>query len=318
MFAPNCKTILLVAIFGVAVSAYPFGGRGFGHFGKPRGPYPKDWEDILPEDAKKNLVALYENKEIKWDERRNKFDDIMQGLTQEVKDQLPVPPEYRDLPSEIQKQLKAIKFAPNVTREEKRNKVKALIDSLPAETRKLIKPKHFPFHHGLPKEFEDILGSVVFGKLKAVHENKELSPSEKWANVEAIMNSLPTEVLSKLPLPPHLRVLPEEYQAKIKKIMIDKELTFQQKREQTKEIIKTLPEEIKKLIKVPLPPCLQNLPESIKSAVEKIFRDESLDRGSKFHKIRELLEQLPEETKNSCFSGSSTTPSFDENVEQFF
>uniref|UniRef100_A0A0N4ZLW0 DUF148 domain-containing protein n=1 Tax=Parastrongyloides trichosuri TaxID=131310 RepID=A0A0N4ZLW0_PARTI len=304
MFGFNNKSLLILSIVAfITIAAHPFPR---GHFGRPMGPYPKDFEDILPTEIKDQLKALYENKDLKWRERREKVDSIMSNLPQEIKDKLPVPPEYRDLPKEIQQQLKAIKFAPSLTREEKRNKLKSLIDSLPEETRKLIKPRPFPFPpRGPPKEFEEVLGTQVFNKLKAVHENKELTPSEKWANIEEIMKGLPTEVLEKLPLPPHLRNLPEDVQAQLKKIFVDKSLSFQEKRQKTKEIIKALPEEIRKTIKPPMPPFFEKLPEDVKSKISEIFKDEKLGRREKFEKVRDLIDDLPKDVRDKIIPDES-------------
>ncbi|CEF69066.1 Hypothetical protein SRAE_2000371800 [Strongyloides ratti] len=313
MVSSNIKTFTLLATFGLilAISAHPFPKENGGRFPwrGPRGPYPKDFEDILPEAVKEQLKTIYEDKSLRWRERKDKIDEVMSNLPQEIKEKLPVPPEYRDLPKEIQDQLKAIKLAPKLTREEKRNKVKSLIDSLPEETKKLIKPRPFPFPPmGPPKEFEEVLGTQVFNKLKNIHENKELSPSEKWANVEEIMKSLPTEVLEKLPLPPHLRNLPEDIQEKLKKIFVDKTLSFQEKRQKSRELIKTLPEEIRKSIRPPMPSFIEKLPESIKSQIEKIFKDETIGRREKFEKVRDIIDDLPKEEREKLFPEHNTAP----------
>uniref|UniRef100_A0A0K0EEB6 SXP/RAL-2 family protein Ani s 5-like cation-binding domain-containing protein n=1 Tax=Strongyloides stercoralis TaxID=6248 RepID=A0A0K0EEB6_STRER len=306
MVSSNIKNLILFSIFGliIAISTHPFPrehGGGFPWRG-PRGPYPKDFEDILPQNIKDELKTIYENKDLRWRERKDKIDEIMSNLPQDIKDKLPVPPEYRDLPKDIQNQLKAIKLAPKLTREEKRNKIKSLIDSLPEETKKLIKPRPFPFPPmGPPKEFEEILGTQVFNKLKNIHENKELTPSEKWANVEEIMKGLPTEVLEKLPLPPHLRNLPEDVQEKLKKIFVDKNLSFHEKRQKAREFIKSLPEEIRKTIRPPMPPFVEKLPENIRSQIEKIFKDENIGRREKFEKIRDIIDDLPKEEKEKIF-----------------
>uniref|UniRef100_A0A0K0F9U6 SXP/RAL-2 family protein Ani s 5-like cation-binding domain-containing protein n=1 Tax=Strongyloides venezuelensis TaxID=75913 RepID=A0A0K0F9U6_STRVS len=313
MVAFNIKTFTFLAIFGliIAISAHPFPREHDGKFPwrGPRGPYPKDFEEILPQDVKDQLKAIHENNDLKWRERKDKVNEIMSNLPQDIKDKLPVPPEFRELPKEIQDQLKAIKLAPKLTREEKRNKIKSLIDSLPEETKKLIKPRPFLFPPmGPPKEFEEILGSQVYNRLKNIHENKDLSPSEKWSNVEEIMKSLPTEVLEKLPLPPHLRNLPEDVQEQLKKIFVNKELSFHEKRQQARELIKGLPEEIRKTIRPPMPPFFEKLPEELKSKIEKIFKDDNIGRREKFEKIRDILDEIPKEEREKIFPEQNIVP----------
>lgn len=122
--------------------------------------------------------------------------------------------------------------------------------------------------------------------------------------IDEVMNSLPEDVLMKLPLPPHLRNLPSEAQEKLHKIFSDKTKSFEEKRKAEREFIKTLPLEQRRLAR-PTPPGFENLPEEIKTKIDAIFDNDEIRCFERFEKLRELIDSLPEDIKGKLPSPPS-------------
>uniref|UniRef100_A0AC35TNK0 PAP-associated domain-containing protein n=1 Tax=Rhabditophanes sp. KR3021 TaxID=114890 RepID=A0AC35TNK0_9BILA len=211
------------------------------------GPYPKDFESVLPEKTKTLLKELYDKKGLTWSERRNSYDKIMSALPEDIKEKLPPPPEYRDLPKDVIKKLQSIHFSSTLSRAEKRKERKKLIDSLPEASRKQIKEKRGKRFRSLriPSDYESVLGKEKYTKLKEVQQNKKLTQDQKWAEVEKIMKEVPVSTLEKLPYAKHSKDLPKETQAQLKKIMANKDLTFRDKLSEARDLIRDLPDNVK-------------------------------------------------------------------------
>ena len=229
----------------------------------------------------------------------------MKKLPKETLDKLPLPPHLRNLPEDVQAQIKTILRNFELNHWERKEQIKNLIDTLPEDIKKLVPPrplgpfgprgKHFPM--GPPPDFKEHLPTDVWEKLSAIHANKNLSRQERKKQIDELMNSLPTETLLKLPLPPHLRRLPKEAQDELHKIFADKTKSFEEKKKASKEYIKTLPIDQRRLAR-PYPPGFENLPTEYKTQIDAVFENDDLDCHERFEKIREIIDSLPEEIRS--------------------
>jgi len=250
--------------------------------------------ELLPADVQEKLKALFEDKNIGWQERHEKIFEIMEGLPDEIKSKLPPPPGFEKLPQEVQDKLKAIHMDRSLSWAAKHQKVREIIDSLPEEVKRLL-PVPPP-----PPGFE-LLPEEVKAQIKAVHENSTLGWREKTEKIREIMENLPEEHKRKLPFPPPppgFEILPEDAKVKINAIRENSTLSWAEKHEKIREIIEALPEEMKNKLPVPpLPPGFELLPEDIKAKMKAVHEDKTLTHRERFDKIHEIMESLPADIK---------------------
>uniref|UniRef100_A0A7E4ZXJ7 SXP/RAL-2 family protein Ani s 5-like cation-binding domain-containing protein n=1 Tax=Panagrellus redivivus TaxID=6233 RepID=A0A7E4ZXJ7_PANRE len=224
----------------------PHGPHGF-----PNHP-PPDFKGVLPTEAFQKLEAIFAEN-ISHEEKMKKMDAVLGAQSQEVIDKLPIPPPFRNLPADAQAKVKAIFHNFQLSHEERREQVRKFLDSLPEEVRKLVPRPPFGGPHGPmgprgpPPDWKDVLPADVWEKLEAIHA-KQLSREERHKETDAVLKALPKETLEKLPLPPHLRGLPADVQAKIRTIMGNFEVGFEDRKEEVRKYIDTLPEEVRKTI----------------------------------------------------------------------
>lgn len=99
----------------------------------------------------------------------------------------------------------------------------------------------------------------VYNALLSIHQNSSLLTQEKINKIDQIMRAQPYEILYKLPLPPHFEQLPPEYVKKAREIFANKSLDYDTKNVAVADFIKSLPLELRKLVRPPLPPTLDQL-----------------------------------------------------------
>jgi hypothetical protein len=97
------------------------------------------------------------------------------------------------------------------------------------------------------------------------------------------------------PMLPGFDLLPAEVQAKLKSVMEDPTLGFQERHEKIIEIMENLPDEVKS--KLPPPPGFEKLPVDVQEKLKAIHMDRTLTWRQKHDKIREIIDNLPEDVK---------------------
>ncbi|CAD5231444.1 unnamed protein product [Bursaphelenchus xylophilus] len=95
-------------------------------------------------------------------------------------------------------------------------------------------------------------------------------------------------------LPPGFdELLPSESKQKLMELHLNRDLTFEQRREAIEQVFDELPQEI--LAKLPLPPGLERLPEEHKQKFRNLQMDRSMTAVDRHNKVKEMVSQLPEE-----------------------
>ena len=134
----------------------------------------------------------------------------------------------------------------------------------------------------------------VYEQLLKIHRNQQLNVQQKSQQIDEIMRSLPQEVLDQLPLPPGEQnvpifntfqnfegfdQLPQKYIKQARTIFGDKTLNFQanpnymnlkrilvqEKDRKVFEFVRSLPPELRKLVRPPLPPAFERLNADVKN-----------------------------------------------------
>uniref|UniRef100_A0A915CGE6 Uncharacterized protein n=1 Tax=Parascaris univalens TaxID=6257 RepID=A0A915CGE6_PARUN len=93
-----------------------------------------------------------------------------------------------------------------------------------------------PFPKDLPPGFAEVLPSATVAQLRSIHQDETLSWQQKHERIDAIMSSLPAEILDRLPTPPGFNMLPSDVQAKLKSIH---GLNWQERHLKIREIIES-------------------------------------------------------------------------------
>uniref|UniRef100_A0A0M3IRW9 DUF2795 domain-containing protein n=1 Tax=Ascaris lumbricoides TaxID=6252 RepID=A0A0M3IRW9_ASCLU len=109
------------------------------------------------------------------------------------------------------------------------------------------------FFQDLPPGFAEVLPSATVAQLRSIHQDETLSWQQKHERIDAIMSSLPAEILDRLPTPPGFNMLPSDVQAKLKSIH---GLNWQERHTKIREIIESslTPEQRRLLPPSPPPP----------------------------------------------------------------
>lgn len=76
---------------------------------------------------------------------------------------------------------------------------------------------------------------------------------QKQQKIDEVMVTVPGEILDKIPPPPGFDKLPEEVQSQLKQINRSRELTWQQKQEQLRTLIHSLPAHLRAIMAGPMP-----------------------------------------------------------------
>ncbi|EFO27821.1 hypothetical protein LOAG_00657 [Loa loa] len=164
-----------------------------------------------------------------------------------------------------------------------------------------------------PFELKGILPPATFSQLTAIHQNQSLTIPQKIAEIDEIINSLPVDVLQRLPLPPVFRSLPQDVQEMIKVVRTAKNLTVQEKWLQMTVIIESLPEEQKRILQQAMPdlpptPSLEFkdiLPKEAWDQLVTVYQDINLDKAQKMKRIDEIMDALPDSIRQKLPLSSS-------------
>lgn len=148
-----------------------------------------------------------------------------------------------------------------------------------------------------PPGFEDVLAPSVYQQLLKVHQNSDLTVQEKKQQVDKIMQQVPADQLAKLPLPPLMRMLPEETQQRVRSLMHNYQTPWEERHKKVREFVKSLPIEERRLMRPPLPPYVKDLPQEAQNKLKAIHDNDELEPRERFRKFREVIESLPEEVR---------------------
>ncbi|KAH7698918.1 Protein Y75B7AR.1, partial [Aphelenchoides avenae] len=155
---------------------------------------PIGYENILPPDTFKRLVAVHQNMSLSIPEKKKQVDAIMAEVPQETLEMLPLPPALYKLPATELNTAKKIFANKSLSFDEKNESVRKFIQSLPTHLKRLVRPP-------LPRGFEN-LPEETKDKIDELYEMDGLSEDERYNKIMKVVELLPPELRAKLPPPP--------------------------------------------------------------------------------------------------------------------
>ncbi|VDK82891.1 unnamed protein product [Litomosoides sigmodontis] len=208
---------------------------------------PSELKSILPPETFAQLRAIHQDQSLTVPEKMMKIDEIINGLPENILQQLPLPPVFRLLPQYVQEVMKAIRIAKNITVEEKWLQMAIIIDSLPSEQQKMLQQIMPHFTLASSSEFKDILPKDVWNQLVATYQDAKLSDEQKVKRIDEVINELPDSISQRLPLLSPFQKLPANVQEKLQAVHVQHKLSEQQRFQKIKAMVESLPLEMKKL-----------------------------------------------------------------------
>uniref|UniRef100_A0A914C405 Uncharacterized protein n=1 Tax=Acrobeloides nanus TaxID=290746 RepID=A0A914C405_9BILA len=225
-------------------------------------PPPPGFEK-LPKEVQDQLKSIRRNKSLNWREKHEKVREFIDSLPEEQRKLLPPPPPppffppfgprglpprpppgfEKVLPSEVYQRLLAVHENTNISVPEKMQKIDEIMKEVPKETlEKLPLPPGFD---KLPEDTQKQARAILF--------NMSISFKERMKALKKFTKSLPKEQRKMVrPQPPGFENLPQDIREKIDAIFEDDQLDHRQKHEKIRELIDSLPQEIRS--KLPPPP----------------------------------------------------------------
>lgn len=316
-----------------SVAGRPREPQQFG-FGPPQQPplIPPGFEEHLPTEAKNKLISLHFDKDLTFDERRGKIEEVFDNLPREILEKLPLPPGLERLPEEKKEKFRELHLNRGLDWRERHQLVQKAIRELPEHEQRLVEPPRppmppfmgqgfqsgpngkisngmfppmgpppfgpmgFPPHP--PPGFELALAPTIYKQLMVVHQNPTLSVEEKKQQVDRIMSMVPQDQLDRLPLPPNFDRLDSENVQRVRQIMHNFKLDWDTRHQNVKDFISQLPVEQRRLLRPPTPPGFEQLPQEINDQIDAIFMDEKLSPPERHAKIHQIIQKLPEEIRS--------------------
>ncbi|KAI6174280.1 Lactamase-B domain-containing protein [Aphelenchoides besseyi] len=255
------------------------------------GPYPPQFENVLPQEAKDQLMGIYNNTELTHEERMQQMDAVYDSLPTNLFTSLPLPEGFNNLPEVTLNQIKIVHSNPNLRYSERRQQIRSLLDSVPYEQRRAaFKGTFFPPMP--PPGFESVLSPTVYKQLLSVHRNPQLSAEQKKQQADRIMQQVPADQLKRLPLPFLFDKLPIETQQRIRSIIHNFRMPWDRRRELLHEFIHSLPVEERRVLRPPLPTFVSELPSNIKAQLEAIHNDDNLKPWERFQRFRQVMQTV--------------------------
>uniref|UniRef100_A0A914QZ12 Uncharacterized protein n=1 Tax=Panagrolaimus davidi TaxID=227884 RepID=A0A914QZ12_9BILA len=100
----------------------------------------------------------------------------------------------------------------------------------------------------LPNGYNDILSSDMLKEINQVQNNASLNINEKYDKIDKIILSAPESIIDKLPLPQGFNELPIDIQQKFQNVRKNATITWEEKQNMYKTMLKNLPEQYRHLI----------------------------------------------------------------------
>ncbi|KAI6206095.1 Beta-lactamase domain containing protein [Aphelenchoides besseyi] len=252
---------------------------------------PPQFEDVLPQEAKTQLMGIYNNTELTHEERMQQMNAVYDSLPTNLFTSLPLPEGFNNLPEATLDQIKVVHSNPNLRYSERRQQIRSLLDSIPYEQRRAaFKGTFFPPMP--PPGFESVLSPTVYKQLLSVHRNPQLSAEQKKQQADRIMQQVPDDQLKRLPLPFLFDKLPVETQQRLRGIIHNFRMPWDKRRELMHEFIHSLPVEERRVLRPPLPPFVSELPSNIRAQVETIHNDDNLKPWERFQRFRQIMQTV--------------------------
>jgi hypothetical protein len=93
--------------------------------------------------------------------------------------------------------------------------------------------------------------------------------------------------------------------------MSNKSLNWEQRHNQIRQLLEKLPDDIKlKMPPPPMPPAFEMLPASIRSQLRAIHENRELGFRERYQKIKEVIDQLPDDIKSKLPQPPPPPPMF--------
>ncbi|KAF8383757.1 hypothetical protein PRIPAC_72899 [Pristionchus pacificus] len=161
------------------------------------------------------------------------------------------PPHIEDLiPADVLAKMKAVHENPSLPPQMKHEQIDDLMISLPTEILDKIPPP--PGFDQLPKDVQETI--------KKLSRNRSVKWSDRQASIRRFIDALPENVKALIPMPgaggpPGFEAIPIQQRAEIQMIENDQNMSFRDRYFKIKQIMDSLPVEIRsQLPAVPPPP----------------------------------------------------------------
>lgn len=101
---------------------------------------PAGFDEVLGEEIHQKLIRVHKNPKITVKEKKALIDDIMSKVPKETVDRLPMPiPIMKELPDEIQREMRQIMYNFSVSWDERLFRVRQYVRTLAKPYRRLIR-----------------------------------------------------------------------------------------------------------------------------------------------------------------------------------
>jgi len=218
-----------------------------------RMPMPPGFEK-LPTGVYDQIKAIHTDDSLNWSERRQRIRTIMHSIPPEqrrsaFKDMWfpPMPPPGFEsvLAPTVYQQLVAVHQNSKLTVPEKKRQVDRIMQQVPAD--QLARLPLPPLMRQLPAGTQQ--------RIRSIMHNYRTPWEERHKMVRAFMKTLPAEEkrLMRPPLPPFMQQLPADARARIEAIHNNDDLGFHERFRQFREVMESLPEEVRAQIQQPRP-----------------------------------------------------------------
>ncbi|CAG9532082.1 unnamed protein product [Cercopithifilaria johnstoni] len=100
-----------------------------------------EFKHILPKDIWNQFIRIYQDANLNNAQKMKRIEELMDRLPGSIRQKLPPTSPFEKLPTEIQEKLQVVHIQQGLSAQQRLQKIKAIIDSLPLEIKKLIFPQ---------------------------------------------------------------------------------------------------------------------------------------------------------------------------------
>uniref|UniRef100_A0A914QBN2 Uncharacterized protein n=1 Tax=Panagrolaimus davidi TaxID=227884 RepID=A0A914QBN2_9BILA len=105
---------------------------------------PEDYAKYFPANIVAQIDVVRKDSAMKFDEKAEKIDKLISQVPAEIRDNIPPPSGFLELPTEIQNKYKAIHRNSSLTFKEKKQQTEILFKEMPEKYRHFVLPAHRP------------------------------------------------------------------------------------------------------------------------------------------------------------------------------
>jgi hypothetical protein len=171
-------------------------------------------------------------------------------------------------------------------------------EKAPSTTPQAVQPPLQQYPWPYPPSFERFLPLEAKQQLFSIYLDTTLSPADRSQKVNAVFDSLPLEVVQRLPLPNGYERLPADVFSRVWYVKTAPSFSWEERQTLTRAIIESLPEQERALINSPRlagpPPGFESvLSPSVYKQLLKIHYNPFVSKVQKAELITRVMRQVP-------------------------